>query len=392
MLLLDFETRSLVPLGGKDTVGLDNYAKHPSTKALMLAWAYNDEPVRLWFPEDPMPDKLRKGIEGNEKIAAWNSTFERYIFYHVLTIAIPVCRWSDPQASARYLSLPADLGTCGDVLELPSSLRKDARGEALIELFSEPKLPRKKKGQEPGEPYFNTADTHPDEWDEFCEYCKRDVISEREIMRRLGLLGVYPLPEREQQIWYLDQKINDRGVPVDVEFAKKMYSIALRSKAEAVAEQRRITGIDKPNGPKLLPWVRERGFPGNSLRKEAVIAALKNPEVKLTDECRKVLTNRRIAASTSYTKLAAILRCISSDSRLRNQFVYMGSSRCGRWSGNAVQLHNFARPEKEFEDKATVDEARTMVNRNDYDGLVKRFGQPLRVVKNLLRTVFVATP
>ena len=390
MLHLDFETRSLVPLGGKDTVGLDNYAKHPSTKALMLAWAYDDEPVRLWFPEDSMPDKLRKGIEGNEKIAAWNSTFERDIFQHVLNITISISRWSDPQASARYLSLPADLGTCGDVLELPSSFRKDTRGEALIELFSEPKLPRKKKGQEPGEPYFNTAETHPDEWDEFCEYCKRDVIAEREIARRLNILGVYPLPEREQQIWYLDQKINDRGVPVDVEFAKKMYAIALRSKAEAVAEQCRITGLDKPNGPKLLPWVRERGFPGNSLRKEAVVAALKNPEVKLTDECREVLKNRRIAASTSYTKLAAILRCVSSDGRLRNQFIYMGSARCGRWSGNAVQLHNFARPDKEFEDKAVIDEARTMINRNDHGGIVKKFGQPLRVVKNLLRTVFYA--
>lgn len=390
MLHIDFESRSLVPIGGKLSVGLDNYAKHPSTKALMLAWAYDDEPVRIWLPTEPMPDKLRKGIEGNEIIAAWNSSFERYIFNYVLGFIIPINRWSDPQASARYLSLPADLETNGLVLGLPQGLQKDAKGEKLIEFFSEPVVEKKTKKNPNPRIYFREPEDFSDEFDEFCEYCKRDVIAEREISRRLGILGVYPLPEREQRIWTLDQKINDRGVPTDVEFAKKMYRIAVKAKEAATDEQRRITGIVKPNGPKLLPWVRERGYPSNSLRKEAVQAALKNSEVKLSDECREVLTNRRIAASTSYTKLAAILRVVSSDMRLRNQFIFMGSSRCGRWSGNAVQLHNFARPDKEFEDKETVDEARALVMAEDYDAIVKRFGQPLRVIKNLLRTVFVA--
>ncbi|MDA4130446.1 MAG: hypothetical protein OK457_06720, partial [Thaumarchaeota archaeon] len=111
---------------------------------------------------------------------------------------------------------------------------------------------------------------------------------------------------------------------------------------------------------------------------------------KLTPECKQVLENRRAASSTSYTKLAAILRQVCPDNRLRNQLVFMGSPRCGRWAGNAVQLHNMARPIEIFEDEVNVDRARALIRAEDYEGIQKEFGSVLLTVKYNIRTSFVA--
>ncbi|MGH7746597.1 MAG: DNA polymerase, partial [Candidatus Dormibacteria bacterium] len=225
----------------------------------------------------------------------------------------------------------------------------------------------------------------------FGDYCRQDVISEREIMRRLSILKVFPLPERERRIWLLDQKINDAGIPTDREFVQKSLTIAERAKAEALEQQKKATGLDNPNSnSQMLAWVRERGFPGNSLRKEPVKIAIEDTTNELTQEARDALIARKVSSSTSYKKLSAILRQLSSDDRLKNQFIFMGSARAGRWSGNAVQFQNLARPEPQFEDLDNLDKARNLILAEDYDGIVKNFGSPLLVVKSCIRSAFVA--
>jgi DNA polymerase len=393
-LHLDFETRSEVEISGANGVGLHNYVLHPSTKVLMLAWAFGQEEPQLWEPHlGPMPLCLVEGLQNpNQELAAFNSPFERYVLQYKLGIEIPASRFQDPQASARHLSLPANLEDVGYILGLPENLRKDKRGKQLLDLFSFPKRRRKKDGEGI---YFNDWQTHSNEWLELGAYAKQDIVAEREIGRRLSLLKVYPLPERERQIWILDQKINDRGMPVDRVFVEKALKIAERAKQEKLEEQNKITGLENANSvAQLLSWVQERGYLLNNLRKQNIQLALKNPETKMTEECRNVLLARAEAGSTSYKKLQAILRNISPDNRLRNQFIYMGSSRCGRWSGANVQLHNLARPGElnghSFENMDVIKEAREMIYQENYDEIKKKFGSPLLVAKNLIRTVFTA--
>jgi DNA polymerase len=332
----------------------------------------------------------------NEEVSAFNSAFERHDLDILVGVKIPASRFQDPQASARYLSLPASLEDVGTVLGLPHELRKDKQGKALIEFFSLPKVRTKKQG---GGTYFNDHTTHPAEFAQFGEYCKQDVRAEREIARRLRLLGVYPLPPRERAVWIFDQGVNDRGIPVDRKFVQNLFKMADRDKKDKKAEQDKATGLANSNSvDQLLPWVRQRGYPLNNLRKENIQIVLKDSEVNLTKECRDVLEARMIASSTSYKKLQAILRNISPDDRLRNQFIFMGSSRCGRWSGNSVQLHNMARPDGTFEDMENVLKARNFVYADDYYGMKSAFKDekknifysPLIISKNLIRTVFVA--
>ena len=407
ILRLDYETSGTAELSGKNSVGLWNYASNPETKILMLGHELPDEKsIDLWEPHicnipPNLLDALYEAADPTSDlfVSAFNSSFERYITHFKLGITIPASKFIDPQVGARYLSMPGDLESVCEILGLPADLQKDKRGEALIDLFSLPKTRKKKEG---GGVYFNDHKSHPEQWVEFGNYCRQDVRAEKEISRRMEILGALPLPPFERRLWVFDQRVNDRGMPVDVDFVHKALRLALRAKNEALEKQNKLTGLENANSQaQLLPWVKERGYQFNTLRKETVDAVLKDPETKITPECREVLKARREAASTSYTKLAAILRQVCPDGRLRNQFIFMGSSRCGRWSGNAVQLHNMARPDGTFEKRKNLEDARALIYAEDYEGIKKRFettdkdgavkpGSVLLVIKNCIRTVFVA--
>jgi DNA polymerase len=407
---LDFESRS--PLDPGD-VGLHRYIWDPAT-----------EPLFLWYKVEKGEYKCVKFYEGDSirhtdelhnallnpdvSLVAFNSSFERYMLQK-LGYEIPASRFIDPQVGGRYLSLPASLDVQCQVLGVPAHLAKDSRGKELIKLFSvkvvvKAKKPTKKNPNGTAEySYYNDWNSHPAEWAEFLEYGKRDVVAEEELLRRERLLGAMPLPTTEHEYWLLDQKINDRGMPVDREFVRKMYSLALRAKAEAKTSFEAMTGVLNANSPaQIKKWAATQGYPYPSIGKDVVTSALKDPNLQLTDVCRAALKMRREAASTSYQKLGKILDAISADNFLRGQFIFFGSPRCGRWSGNAVQLHNMARPLPikveidgneivyDFEDQKVVKEARAMIHAEDYDGIKAKYGTVLLVVKNLIRTVFVA--
>ena len=396
---LDFETRSEVDLRGDESVGLWNYANHSSTRALMLAWAIGESSVSLWdiAQGKPIPHELEQSLNNPEVMcAAWNSPFERHIFRYVLKRDIPISRWLDPQASARYLSLPDDLETAAIALNLPLEFRKDKRGEHLINVFSKLTVPRKaraKKGVavEQLKSYFRDYDSDPLLWYDFGNYCIQDVEAEREIARRLQVFGTFPLPERERRIWELDQKINDFGMPTDRNFVRKNFFIGTTASDKAVEKLKELTGLENPKSQKqMLAWVRDRGYEDNTLRKEYVTLALDDPSNGLIDEARQVLELRKTANSTSYKKLTTIERQLSPDDRLKNQFIYMGSSRAGRFSSGAAQLHNLTRPTGDFEKLKNLDLSRELIYAGDYDGLEKAFKEPMQAVKSNIRSCFVA--
>lgn len=389
-LRLDFESRSYLDLR---EYGLYNYATHPTTEPLMLGYKFGRDPIASLheFRTGSLSNELYAALKDpNQILTAFNSTFERYGLEYWLGIKVPASRFQDPQASARYLSLPASLDEVGPVLHLPKHLLKDSRGESLIKLFCEPKTTKKKKG-EIQKSFFNDWESHPEDWKLFCEYCKQDVIAEEEVARRLFLLGVFPLPELERKIWIFDQKVNDRGIPLGRTFIKNAEQGAVKAKQDALDAQNKLTGLENSNSAaQLLPWAKQRGYPRGTLRKDTVELILKDPEVKLTDTCRAVLMKRKESASTTYKKLATMLRHVGTDGRLRNQFIYMGSSRCGRWSSGASQLHNMARPAPEFESTEYLDWGRAMVYAKDFDAISSWFDSILLTIKSLIRTVFEA--
>jgi DNA polymerase len=397
----DFESRSTV---APSDVGTYNYIFHPETEPLFF-WYRLGSDYKLWriWEGQPIPQELHEALMNPKvMIVAFNSAFERYMLRR-LGYNIPASRFIDPQVGGRYLSLPASLEVQGTVLGLPANLAKDKRGHELIKLFSEKVVSKKTKKNPNPVSYYNDWNSHPKEWQEFLDYGRQDVIAEGELLRRMRLLGGMPLPEFEQRLWLFDQDVNDRGMPVDVEFVRRMYALALDAKKEAKENFEKMTGVVNANSPaQIKMWAKTQGYPYPSIGKDVVASALKDLNLQLSDLCREALKMRAEAASTSYQKLGKILEMVSPDGRLRGQFVFMGSARCGRWAGNAVQLHNMARPGvlktkvdgvevlHDFEDQKVVKDARAMVYAQDYEGIKKKYGSVLLVVKFLIRTVFVA--
>lgn len=411
VLHLDFETRSALELSD---VGIHNYASSKTTGILMLAWACGDEQPLLWEPHlGEMPAKLRNRInDPNWTKAAWNSGFERLILWYQLGINVPISNWLDPMINARYMSMPGSLSSVGEILDIDYKYRKDKRGEQLLKLFSSP-LPKKKKKKATNENTlfdispiedegvtFADHTTHPDEWAALGEYCKQDIVAER----MLGdMMAHFPLPEKEIQIWQLDQKINDTGFPTDRPFVNAALDLAIQDKTLQSENLKKITGLANANSnQQFLKWVQAQGYPYNSLRKEPVKVAMDDPEVKISDIGREALEVRKKASKTSYKKLAAIVPALSSDDTLKDQFLFMGSARAGRWSGKAVQLHNMARPIKAVEKIKDLDDARALIMARDFQGIVERFtttdkktkkvtpGSVLDIVTSSIRSAFIA--
>ena len=400
-LHLDFETFSLVDL---TVCGLDNYAKHPSTGVSMLAWALDDEEVQIWLPHlGPMPERLLQLLHDPAiLVIAWNSSFERNILKYVCKIDTPIDRFRDPIILSHNLSLPGKLADVSEILRMKNL--KDPRGDELKFMFCNPVSQGGEMtlfGISP--PLFRDHISHPREFAEYVEYCKQDVRAERDLWYRLLKI---PFPERDWQGWLLDQKINTFGMPGRRDLGEKGLRLALRFIGEQRNLLKTMTGLENPNSDvQMKAWIAERGYPWNSLRAPTVTAELNNPDSKITPECRAALKARSSARKSSYTKIEKFLSLLSiDDDRLRNQFRYMGAARTGRWASGggedaSMQVQNLPRGEKAVKKKLKL--ALALLDKEDYDGIVKEFTNTtnpkdsLTVVEfviTLLRSLFQAKP
>ena len=377
----DFETRSALEL---KKVGVEKYAKHPSTRVLMLGFSLGEHGVHQWFPhQGPMPAKLRQLLlDPTVKIVAHNAAFERAVFKHVLGIDIPLERFICTQAMALSLALPADLDQLtGPALKLSSDMQKDREGKKLIDLFCKPNKKTKARPQD-----WNDWTTHPVEWEKFCRYNRQDVISERKVH---SVLSKY-LPDMTEtcRLWTLAQRINERGVHIDMEIVHGAQIIATKAKAHFEQRMKEISGLDNPNSvSQVLPWLQQRGYPYNNLRKERVKMALEFKKSEMTKQAISFLEMRQQAAKTSVSKFSA-MECAELCGRLYHMFQFRGAGRTGRFGGRIVQLQNLARPDKQVE--PFLREAREILREADYEMCAALFDNPLDVVKSCIRPTICA--
>lgn len=392
---LDFESRSTLDLGEH---GLDRYLKHESTQVLMLAYAHDDDEVKLWEPhkQSEIPaEVLDYVLNPFETKFGWNCTFEMGLFRHVLGLDIPASEWHDPMVHSRSLSLPSKLSEAGTVLGLSENEAKLDEGRRLIDLFCKPKsLGGEQTLFGISRPTFRDWTTDKGDWALFCGYCRQDVVAERRIHQKMAR---YPLPEKEQRAWEMDQRINARGIPVSLPTVEGARFIADKEVKKLMLRLRELTGLENPNSTsQFLGWIRDQGYPFSSLGKSFVARAL-GGEAEITDVGREVLEIRKMTSKSSISKYSRIADMVSSDGRLRFQFAFMGAQRTGRWSGkgssedsSGVQLQNLSRPDKNVEKQ--LDLAISLVQKMDYDRIVEVFNQPLQVVSSIVRSAFEAPP
>lgn len=379
----DFESRSRVDLR---KCGTDRYARDPSTRVLMLNYALDNHPVHLWEPhKGPMPRALRKMLlDPNVECVAHNAQFERAIFLHVLGIDIPNERWICTQAMAASLALPLGLGELTrDALRFPADTQKDKDGRKLILTFCKPRSRITEK--KPWE--FDDWDTQPEAWQRFCDYGAQDVVAERKVFKILSGY-ITDLPEM-RRLWCMGQKINERGVPIDMALVRGAQVIAKKTKKILREKMVEVSGLANPNSAtQALAWLQENGYPYANLRKERVVMALEYERKAMTKDAVMFLKLRQHAAKTSNTKYDAIERAVSESGLLRYMFQFRAASRTGRYGGRVVQLQNLPRPHQQV--KPYLDDVRQMIRDEDFESLRMLFDNPLDVLSSSIRSAICA--
>ena len=375
-LSIDIETRSSVEIG---KAGLYKYAQSPDFGILLLAYSLDDAPVAivdLTAGEKVPGDVLEALLDARTVKHAYNAAFEWYCLNR-MGYTTPLEQWKCTMAHGLYCGYTAGLDATGKAIGLPQDKQKLAVGKALIRYFCTPCKPTKSNGGRG----WNLPEHAPEKWALFKDYCKQDVVTEKEILRRLEL---FPVPEEEEKLWQMDVRMNAYGVRVDRGLIAGALAVNERSEEELTGQAVAITGLSNPNSPvQLLKWLEKQGTALPDLRKETVAEALAGPD-SLTEDVRQVLEIRQQLGKTSVKKYEAMEAACCSDERVRGLTQYYGANRTGRWSGRLVQMQNLPRNYL-----GTLDCARKLVKSGNYEGVKLLYGNVPDTLSQLIRTAFI---
>jgi DNA polymerase len=326
--------------------GLHRYAE--KVEITVLAWAIDEGPVEVidctrpgW--EDKVKVALAAADAADEQV--WqNSAFDRTAMRHAWGYEMPVEKVVDTMVQALAHGLPGSLDKLCSVLGVPTDLAKHKEGKQLVQLFCKPR-PKTSKVRRA------TRHTHPIEWQRFLDYAGSDILSMREVRKRLPKWN-YPANQRERDLWVLDQKINDRGVAVDLALAEAAVRATDLAKKGLKAKTQELTGFDPETGQGLESTTQRDAFLKYLLGEFGVdLPDMQKGtlERRLADEnlpepVKDLLRIRLMATVSSTAKYKTLLRGTSSDGRLRGTLQFCGAARTGRWAGRLFQPQNLMRP------------------------------------------------
>lgn len=372
-LSIDIETYS-----SKDLIksGVYAYADAPDFSILLFGYAFDDEDVQiidLASGEVLSHDVLYALTDSSIIKTAFNANFERTCISKYLGAPMPPEQWRCTMVQACELGLPHSLAGTAQALGL--SEQKDRAGKACIDYFSKPCKPTKSNGGRTR----NLPPHDPEKWAVFKDYCKQDVVVEREIKRKLSR---FSLKESEQKLWEYDQRIADRGVRADIKMAENAIRYDKQHSEKCICEAKKLTGLDNPKSvAQLKSWAENRmGESLESLDKKAVKDIIKTSNDLLL---KRVLTLRTQLSKTSTKKYEAMINAVCADGRIRGILQFYGASRTGRWAGRSVQVQNL--PQNHIND---LELARQSVCDGDYDAFDMLYDVP-NTLSELIRTALI---
>ena len=391
-LSIDIETKSSVDIG---KAGLYRYAQSPDFEILLIAYKFDERPVKILdLTDEKLRGKQGALLNGRQKEFngecaelcealrspriikhAYNAAFEWYCLNQA-GFETPLEQWRCTMAHGLYCGYTAGLDATGRAIGLPQDKQKLTAGKALIRYFCVPCKPTKSNGNRT----WNLPKHAPEKWSLFKDYCKQDVVTESEILKRLSL---FPMPEEEERLWQMDIRMNAFGVRVDGELIQGALEIDSESAGRLEEEARSLTGLGNPNSAaQLLPWLRANGLELENLQKATVAEALGREG--LPEKVRRVLEIRQQLGKTSIKKYVAMEAAMGIDGRVRGLTQYYGANRTGRWAGRLVQMQNLPRNYLK-----TLDSARNLVKQGNYAGVRMIYGNVPDTLSQLIRTAFI---
>ena len=374
-LSIDIETKSSVDI---TKAGAYRYAQSEDFEILLFACKYDEEDVQLvdLTAGESIPEWILTALMNPNVIKhAYNAAFEWYCL-NTAGYRTPLEQWNCTMIHGLYCGYTAGLDATGKAIGLPPDKQKLSTGKGLIRYFCTPCKPTKSNGGRS----WKLPKHAPEKWELFREYCKQDVVTENEILKRLQ---AFPVPEEEQRLWRMDILMNAYGVRVDTNLIAGALAIDSHSTECLTAEAFRITGLSNPNSAtQLQQWLSGKGVDIPNLQKATVEEYLQRED--LPDDARKILEIRQQLGKTSIKKYVAMDTAKGADDRVRGLTQFYGANRTGRWAGRLVQLQNLQRNYLK-----TLDYARNLVKDKNYDGIKLLYGNVPDTLSQLIRTAFI---
>lgn len=387
-MFIDLETRSDADI---TKTGVYRYADSPCFDILLFAVSIDDAPVQVYdlAQNDIIPDNILHALaDHNVMKHSFNASFEHVCISVWLKRNYPELfhgygnpqdsvsdyldseSWRCSMVASAYLGLPLTLAGVGAVLKLEQ--QKMTEGKALIRYFCVP------YDTIHGVPKFRSPADAPDKWQIFKAYNKRDVETEMEIEAKISK---FPVPQSVWEEYILDQKINDRGIQVDMPFVQNAIQIGDTVKKALTEKLSDITGLENPNSVQQMKnWLSESGLEMQSLGKKEVQEQLLTAPTHI----REVLQLRQQTSKSSVKKYTAMQNAVCHDHRARGMFQFYGANRTGREAGRIIQLQNL--PQNHLPD---LEEARDLVLSGDIDALDMLYEDIPDTLSQLIRTAFI---
>lgn len=344
---IDFESFSLVNL---KTAGLDKYARDYRTGIYCMAWAFDDDEPQIWLPGQTPPEALCEYIIRGGVLVAHNAAFERLMWRHQM----PRHGWPTPRLEqwqcsavrARAHGLPGGLDDAARCLGLP--IAKHADGQRLIKTYSA----------------NGTAWSCIPANDQYLwiDYCLQDVVLERAVASCLRELTDFEWAE-----YHCNERINDRGVPVDVAMAEaaieygdevradvdaRIATLTKGAVANARARKDRDAWLRRNLSPQAIELLASPKTEGALVFDEDARNALL--ELDIPSQVRDFITLVDEAGGATLGKYKAISNRQHS-SRIRGTLVFNGAGQTGRFSSTAVQWQNLRRDNLPDPDQTILD-------------------------------------
>ncbi len=373
---LDTETkgREPDPYDNVTTVGTARYFE--TADVIMVQYAIDDGPIQVIDSWDglkwsDMPDDFRRFSDStlNHKyehdwgnvFCAFNAAFDMSALNYGMDKEgpLPVTSMVDAMAQVAASNLPPSLEGVSRALGRKG---KQQDGKRLIKLF----CPYDSKGN---------PETHPQEWARFKAYGAQDVEELREIWHTTRLLGF-----QEWREYWAAEKVNNRGLPFDMEFVRRAAAVAARNVARSngiikeitdgvvtkVTQRDRIqkwvwarcVALEHPEALEIMTRaaIQDPDSPEDyfvtrkSLKRDRIerlltyfgtvekTRALTDDEIDVCD----VLELRQWDGSSAPAKFAKIDLQTSGGSMF-NSYMFNGAGQTGRFSSRGLQVHNMVR-------------------------------------------------
>lgn len=382
----DFETQSLLDL---TITGSLKYVLDTSTRALLWSWAIDDDPLKLWCPDlsaELVPEvwayvKGRMAAVGacpkevvealkrpDTYIVGWNEPFDFKVWRQVV---VPDHDWPDiwleqtldAMAQGSASNLPGKLDMAGRMLGLGA---KTVGGSAVMKRFADAAQPL------PGSPADIDAKMTAgyarekaiaaalEMWGLYCDYAFQDTGLMRDVWK-----CTRPLLADEWETYWTSERINDRGMMVDLDVCRGAVQYREEEAAYVASECVRLTGgaITSPTLTKQInEWVFDRlpddlaegmvkerddegyvvrltGDKGVMTRLLEDIALSDTPPEDAVVELLELLQFGRSSSAVKFEKMENQ----AVDGRIYDQYVFNGAGQSHRWSARGIQIHNLPR-------------------------------------------------